>query len=265
MNIILLLLLVLASFCVIGKVDTQNHYAKNAFVQQCEVLKKDDQKIEFVFNVSDIKGPSREPSLYVVNSSLLSGEWIVIDTTVNERQISDTFKLPIHTIIHKIYLKKKRLLLLGDGKNYSLLEKHALKLKKYFAEDVKIFHGNLNLWLGETSEVNDWKVMKLTPAELISESQLGRWSYIYHREDLLTIFKNLSNGTNKFKFLDRFVVMKEEVLKNISIPDEFKSRLYQLEGGEKAIEIFNLNHSRILSASRNRRLKEQCKTYHENS
>lgn len=241
----------------------RNNQKKDFLVQQCQAFVEDETTVEFRFDLHEENIESRIDSLYLYNRNALSGEWLIIDTTLKEVAIEGTLKLPVHTLKYKKYLEGKRLLLLGDGKRYTLLENTSMYLKQHLAEDVKIFHGGIDAWLNmpRKREINKLKV--LSAAEFVSESKLGRWHYIYDATELKSLIKRYKTQKSTLRKLDRFLLISPDLIENVVIPFDLGNVVFELSGGMQALDLFTENQGRIISANRARDQKAICKSPHE--
>lgn len=241
----------------------ESYQKKDFLVQQCQAFLEDKVAVEFHFDLPGKNVERRIDSLYLYHRSALSGEWLIIDTTSKEVAIEGALKLPLHALKYKKYLKGKRLLLLGDGKHYALLEKTSMYLKQHLVEDAKIFHGGIDAWLNKSRQNAVNKLKTLSAAEFVSESKLGLWHYITNKNELISVIKKYKKENNTINKLDRFLLISPEIVDNIFIPFEVGNIVFELEGGMSALELFTENQGRILSANRAREQKAMCKSPHE--
>ncbi len=244
--------------------DSVKGSSQDFLLQQCKAFVEDNVELEFKFTFPKEHSKARDESLYFFDKKFGLSDWIIIDTTTNDLVIENTFKLPIHTLRYKKYLAGQRLLLLGDGKNYTLLEQGAVALKKKLAKEVKIFHGGVDAWLQDSQKTSPLKAKSLLPSEFIVESKLGRWQYIATEGEFHNLLVRFRQTNSKVNPLDRFLLMKADLLQsNVNIPSSLNSALFQIDGGMKALEHFTDNQGIILSAKRAKKLKNQCQKPHE--
>jgi len=230
---------------------------------QCQAFVKSDFEVEFKFSLPNKEKQPRVASLYVYHRNELPEDWLVIDTSKGEKVIENTLKFPIHTLKYKKYLLGKRLLLLGDGKNYTVLEQGAINLQKHIVKGVKIYHGGVDAWLQNVQNAPAITAKSLLPSEFIIESKLGRWKYIETEEELNNLVIRFQQANRKINLLDRFLLLKPELLSKVDPPASLISALFQIDGGIKALERYTEDQGIIISAKKAKQLKEQCKVSYE--
>lgn len=226
--------------------------------QQCQAFFKDEIELEFKFSLPNAQSHQRNKALYLFNKKANFNDWLIIDTSSSKTVTANTLKLPLHSLKYKKYLAGRKLLLLGDGKNYNELEQTAVTLKKYLVEEVKIYHGGIDAWLEKTKPVLTAKV--LLPAEFIAESKYGQWNYIQTQAELKNLLVDVRKNNTAFSPLARFLLTKPNLLENhIDIAPSLSHSLFEIKGGLKALEQYTKNQGIILSAQQTKKARSQCK------
>lgn len=223
--------------------------------QQCRSLAV--AKLDFDFHVSTTPEmyAERKLSIYSFERKKLNKEWIVIDVTSSDQAVTNSLKLPLHSLKYKKYLTGKRLLLLGDGVNYQDLEQQAVWLTQYLAKEVKIFFGGKPAWLGEEQS----KALAISPAEFVVESELGIWAVINSAQEWQQTQAQIERGEISLNALDRVLLMQPELAEQ-QVSSNLASKVFVLKGGAKALKQFSQDQAKILAAVHERAMKARCQS-----
>ncbi len=175
-----------------------------------KVCKTSDEVFEFGLKN---KFSDRQLSLYIppfeASQAYQQGKLLIIDVRDPKEyakfRIPDSINLPVNSIQHKSIFKKKRLLLINNGKHYKALEAAAqLLLEKGFVS-VKILDGGIKTWKdtirlmdGQAGLTSNLKYLGVR--EFLPESQHGPWLIVDVGDE--PSFKEKVNGEIKYLKLD---------------------------------------------------------------
>lgn len=246
----------LLSFNVLAETLITDKTKGDFLLQQCEAFKEDGARYEFDFSHINVSSEAREESLYLFDNEYLPADWIVIDTTKSSVQLSNTLKLPVHTIKHKKYLAEQRILLLGNGKSYALLESNAHWLRKHMVEEVKILVGGKKSWLMKSGHQGE--LMTLNAAEFFAESSTGRWNFVNTQKELSSAISYLKSNNS----LTRYLIVNPNLNVSSVNSKSVLTSLFKLDGGAESIENYAFQQGVILTAKKDREAKNICKDSH---
>jgi serine protease inhibitor len=235
--------------------DRLNVDTKDEFVlQQCHAFADAGDKYGFDFSRLASTQKFRDSRLYISDHSDITADWIVIDTTSTEAIIPNALKLPTHTLKYKKFLQGRNVLLLGNGKNYALLESNALWLRENMAIDVKIWLGGKDYWSYITGNTAVVEAFIISAAEFVSEADTGKWIYL----DTDKALSNAINVLSTTRTLDRYLVINPELKLRDNIPLNALSSIFWLDGGISSLEKYAYQQGVILTAKKNRESHQKC-------
>ncbi|MCE9686255.1 hypothetical protein LZP73_08485 [Shewanella sp. AS16] len=235
--------------------DLLNTETEGEFVfQQCHAFADAGNKYGFDFSMFTSTPKARDRSLYIFDRHKITADWIVIDTTLSDIIIPNTLKFQAHTLKHKKFLKEQKVLLLGTGKNYAVLEQNAQWLKENMAADVKIWLGGKDYWSYLTGNTAVMAPLTISAAEFVSEADRGKWIYIDTEEALSSAVHVLTT----VKTLDRYLVINPELKLKDTTPVNAILSIFLLQDGINSLEKYAYQQGVILTAKKNRESHERC-------
>lgn len=231
-------------------VDTKEDFA----FLQCHAFADTGDKYGFDFSRLVSTQKTRDRGLYIFDQGDITADWIVIDTTSSETIIPNTLKLPVHTLKHKKFLQGQKVLLLGNGINYALLESNVRWLQENMTTEIKIWLGGKDYWSYLTGNSAVAEALVISAAEFVSEADTGKWIYLDTEEALLKTVNQLSTT----RTLDRYLVINAELKLRESVPLSALSSIFWLDGGVSSLEKYAYQQGVILTAKKNRESHEKC-------
>lgn len=220
---------------------------------QCSAFAEEAPKIKFQVSTLNNKG-YRDRGLYLFSEQKIGKDWIVVDVTSSDNIIPNTLKISLHALKHKKYLANKQVILLGDGVNYAQLEQTSVRLKQYFVKDIKIYFGGVLNW---NKEINT-KPLFISATEFAVESNLGNWFYIRSDREFAALLEKVNADNFSPYSLDRYLLLNNVVNSGL-LADKLGYQVFELKGGDQALEQLSVNQGRILSAIQERELRSRCK------
>ena len=160
------------------------------------------QRFYYLPNVNSSEKFTPRKTRYI--SKVISSDTLIdvrSPTDIQKQPIADTIIIPAFSIKTRNYLKNKRLILVGDGLDYFLLEKVVSELEKARFKSVKILQHGVNALLTNNKE----KPYSLKPWQLVNSNKIIPAS-IQQLDDYLYVNLNESSliyQTMNLKYIDR--------------------------------------------------------------